>query len=493
VSGADRAPIDLSVVIPAYDAAEFIEKRLGALCDFLAASELRYEVIAVDDGSRDDTPERIHALGRAHVRLLRRPQNGGKFAAIASGMAECRGACCLFTDADVPYSLSAIPEMVHLVRERGFHLVIGDRTLPESSYGEHLGPVRALATRLFTAFVRLFVTGGLPDTQCGIKAFRGDVARSLFPLLRERGFAGDVELLYVALKYNLTIRRLPARLVFQGRSSVRPMRDGLAMLRAVLAIPGRYRAGAYASSALESLGRADHTRGDYQYRARREGNPVQRFWHAKKRPLVNAQLAPGPDDRVLDVGAGSSEISLEFSGRSALACAVDASVAPLRFMRELTGEDGRTHFIAADIHALPFHEASFDKISVLEVIEHLPSDGVSRYLNELRRLLAPGGRLFLTTPNYRSVWPVLEFLIDHLGGAAEMGGKQHITRFHARSLQAALEANGFHVLRRGSVYHLSPFLSLVAPALAERVFEWESRRGGNLGPILYAVAEAVEG
>jgi glycosyltransferase involved in cell wall biosynthesis len=248
------------VVIPAYEAAEFIEARLGALCDFLEGSALRYEVIAVDDGSRDDTAERIRALDRAHLRVLRRSRNRGKYAAIAAGMAESRGACCLFTDADVPYDLSAVPQMVHLVRARGFHLVIGDRTLPGSSYGEHLGPVRALATRVFTAFVRLFVTGGVPDTQCGIKAFRRDVAQSLFPLLRERGFAGDVELLYIALKHNLSIRRLPARLVYQGRSSVRALRDGLAMLRALMAIPRRYRTGAYASPELEALGREDYDR-----------------------------------------------------------------------------------------------------------------------------------------------------------------------------------------------------------------------------------------
>ena len=114
----------------------------------------------------------------------------------------------------------------------------------------------------------------------------------------------------------------------------------------------------------------------------------------------------------------------------------------------------------------------------IEVVEHLPADGIPRYLAELRRLLAPGGRLLLTTPNYRSYWPVLEYLIDHLGGAAQMGGAQHITRFHPRSLRAALEDNGFRVLRSGSLYHLSPFVSALAPRFAERLFAWETRRKG---------------
>jgi dolichyl-phosphate beta-glucosyltransferase len=253
----DTAP-QLSVVVPVYDAAAFVEERLRVLHRFLVDSALDFELIAVDDGSADDSAKRIEALGLPGVQLLRRPRNEGKFAAIADGMRQSRGRCCLFTDADVPYDLAIVPRMVELVAERGFHLVIGDRTLPGSTFSERLPPVRALATRIFTLFVRLFVTGGVPDTQCGIKAFRGDVARALFPLLRERGFAGDVELLYVALKHNLSIRRLPTRLVYQGRSSVRPVADGLSMMRAVLSLPGRHRTGAYASDLLTRLGREDH-------------------------------------------------------------------------------------------------------------------------------------------------------------------------------------------------------------------------------------------
>ena len=257
MSSAEGFVPDVSIVLPVFNGAGFVEERVGALCDFLESTDLSYEVVAVDDGSSDDSAERIQRLDRSHTRVLRRPRNEGKYAAIAAGMAECHGRCCLFTDADVPYDLSVVPRMVQLVVGRGFHLVIGDRTLPESSYTEHLGPMRWLTTRIFTVFVRLFVTGGVPDTQCGLKAFRADVAHGLFPLLRERGFAGDVELIYIALKYNLAIRRLPARLVFQGRSSVRPVRDGLSMLRAILMLRQRWRAGAYASTALQALGRDD--------------------------------------------------------------------------------------------------------------------------------------------------------------------------------------------------------------------------------------------
>jgi dolichyl-phosphate beta-glucosyltransferase len=246
---------DLSVVIPVYDSAAFIEERLGALCDALEAQDASYEVIVVDDGSADDSAERVRRAAQPHVRLLSLPSNQGKFAALVAGMAECRGRCHLFTDADVPYEPSLLATMANRVLEGGVHMVIGDRNLPDSVYSEELNPVRAAATRLFTLLVRLFVTRGLPDTQCGMKAFRADVARSLFPLLRERGFAGDVELVFLAVQYGLAIERMPVRLVFQGQSSVHPMRDGISMLRAILAVRRRFRRGGYASPELAALGR----------------------------------------------------------------------------------------------------------------------------------------------------------------------------------------------------------------------------------------------
>jgi hypothetical protein len=159
----------------------------------------------------------------------------------------------MFTDADVPYDRYAMPYMTRLVVERGFDIVLGDRTLVDSSYAETSGRLRTWTGQAFRTFIRVLVTGGIYDTQCGLKAFDGDVARALFPLLRESGFSGDVELVYVALRYNLAIRRVPVHLVHQGPSSVRVLRHGLSMLRASLRLRGRYRAGTYESDELRAL------------------------------------------------------------------------------------------------------------------------------------------------------------------------------------------------------------------------------------------------
>jgi dolichyl-phosphate beta-glucosyltransferase len=243
----------VSVVIPAYNAGGFVGSRLPVLLEFLEARQLDHEVVVVDDGSTDDTQAAVRSAASKAVRVVGLPQNRGKFGALAAGMADTRGQVCVFMDADIPYDLRVVPHMLQAILEGGFHIVVGDRTLDGSTYAESLPPLRQAATRLFTTFVRLLVTSGLHDTQCGIKAFRGDVARVLFPLLRDPGFSGDVEALYIALKYNLAIRRVPVRLVYQGSTSVRPMRHGLDMGRHILAVRTNYAQGKYASPELAAI------------------------------------------------------------------------------------------------------------------------------------------------------------------------------------------------------------------------------------------------
>jgi dolichyl-phosphate beta-glucosyltransferase len=250
--------MDLSVVIPVYNGASFIAERLRLLSDFLEKTGLDYELIAADDGSLDDSPKILAGLGLPRFRALVDLGHHGKFGALKRGMAVTRGRCALFTDADVPYELPAIPYFARTVLDQGFHLVVGDRTLEGSSYADQMPFVRRVATHGFTFLLRVLFTGGLHDTQCGLKAFRGDVARALFPLLTEEGFAGDVEALYIALKYNLSIRRAPVRLRYQGPSTVSALKHGLGMLAAVGRVKRRYEHGAYASAALTDLARQDY-------------------------------------------------------------------------------------------------------------------------------------------------------------------------------------------------------------------------------------------
>jgi len=246
-------PPDLSLVLPVFNAAAFVERSLAEAAEFLGRGALSWEIVAVDDGSTDGTAERLAGRPAGNLTIVSLPQNLGKFGALKAGMAAATGRCRIFTDADLPYDLEALPYVVSLVNERGFHVVVGDRSLTDSIYGERLTRSRAAASRAFSLLVRLVVTGGLFDTQCGLKGFRGDVAAALFPLLTVDGFAGDVEVLYVALKYNLAIRRIPVRLGRQEASTIRFGAHAPAMLLDALRLRGKWDRGLYASGALRAI------------------------------------------------------------------------------------------------------------------------------------------------------------------------------------------------------------------------------------------------
>jgi dolichyl-phosphate beta-glucosyltransferase len=168
-------------------------------------------------------------------------------------MLACRGRVRIFTDVDLPFDLEPIVAAVRFINERGFHLAVGDRTLPESSYALDVGWRRRIASGLFSKLVGIFVTGGFFDTQCGFKAFRGDVAQALFSISRIDRFAFDVELLYLALVYRTDIKRISVKLRNNETSTMRLLRDSARMLIDVARIRAFAFRGAYRCPALAKI------------------------------------------------------------------------------------------------------------------------------------------------------------------------------------------------------------------------------------------------
>ena len=245
--------IELSVVLPIFNAENHLEGSLKELDDFLKRYYEHFEIIAVDDGSTDTTPSLLSSRDMKELRYIRLDRNRGKGFAVAQGMKAANGACRIFTDVDLPYDLRSIPFSVNLINDHGYHLVVGDRTLPGSDYFAHIGKYRTFASRLFAAIVRLGIAGDMFDTQCGFKAFRGDIAAELFGMVTLRGFSFDAEVLYIALKYNMAIRRIPVRFRPSSSTTVRPFFDGIKMLISILRPPRNWRLGMYKNEELERI------------------------------------------------------------------------------------------------------------------------------------------------------------------------------------------------------------------------------------------------
>jgi dolichyl-phosphate beta-glucosyltransferase len=221
-------PIYLSVVVPSYNSARILERNLPILLAYLKQQDYSWEVIVIEDGSNDlgETENVCRKLG---CRFLNTEKNMGKGAAIRTGMKKALGSFRIFTDADIPYKPDTIGIMLRYLDLKEFQIVIGDRTLEGSSYQCENSGLRKLPSVIFTQIVGIFFTPNLFDTQCGLKGFRGDIADFLFSHARLNGFAFDVELLYIALKYNFEIRRIPVRLNNHEKSTVRIIRHSVTM------------------------------------------------------------------------------------------------------------------------------------------------------------------------------------------------------------------------------------------------------------------------
>ena len=222
---------DLSVIIPAYNEEALISSTLDCLNTYLAARSERYEIIVVDDGSQDATPEAVQAWQQntaAQVHLLVNDQNMGKGFSIRRAVMESQGRYIIFVDADLPYELQAIEDFLKALRG-GCDLAIGSRVLP-GSHVKGVPVLRYIAGQVFSWMVQAVLFSGLPDTQCGFKSFRADAAREIFRRVTIDGFGFDVEMLFIARKHKFRVKPVAVRMLeHRQRSRVRLIVDSARM------------------------------------------------------------------------------------------------------------------------------------------------------------------------------------------------------------------------------------------------------------------------
>ena len=235
--------------------------------------------------------------------------------------------------------------------------------------------------------------------------------------------------------------------------------------------------------------------GDYQYRAMQSGHPMQRFWHRGKLIMIDQLIRPHlrVGARLLEIGCGAGNLLLQATVPGSYPVALDLSMQALTFVRSRLEETQSTPTAPSGFtctraigESLPFREDSFDCVLLSEVIEHLEAPQTS--IREAMRVLCPGGRLLITTPNYRSFWPLMEWAVDRMNMAPKMAGEQHISRFHPSSLKKMLLELGLRMEYAGSIYSLSPFLSLMSSERATHQLQHELRERSPWGMILVAVA-----
>jgi dolichyl-phosphate beta-glucosyltransferase len=251
----DRPPLEgairFSVVLPAFQEgpriADAVRSVRAALEPALGAERL--EIVVVDDGSTDGTADEARAAG-AH-QVVRHATNRGKGAAVRTGVLAAQGDVVAFTDADLAYSPDQLLVLLHTV-EQGVDVVVGSRRHTDATTLVRARRVREIGGRIINLLTFAVLLGQYRDTQCGIKAFRTDIARVLFGHAQLDGFAFDVELFHLIERYRLSLAEVPVTVVNSSRSSVRTVRDGLALVRDLFRIGALARTGTYRLSDAEA-------------------------------------------------------------------------------------------------------------------------------------------------------------------------------------------------------------------------------------------------
>lgn len=236
----------LSVVIPAYNEAARLPTTVQKVMSYLEGQDYTYEVLVVDDGSEDNTADIVAEASSEHQHLsvIRNPHRGKGFA-VRTGVLAANGRYILYSDADLSAPIEEVEKLLPHLKGK-YHIAMGSREGKGAKrYDEP--QYRHLMGRIFNTFVRLVALPQFNDTQCGFKAFRREVAHSLFRSLHLYGEKSgdvkgamvtgfDVEVLYLALKRGYRIKEVPIKWYYSKGANVNPIKDSYRMLKDILKV-----------------------------------------------------------------------------------------------------------------------------------------------------------------------------------------------------------------------------------------------------------------
>ena len=374
---------DLTVVIPALNQAGQLDELLPVLQRELRSLEISYEVL--------------------------QPSGPGYGAALRTGFDQALGEYVLTLDADGSHDPSFLRAI--WTARAGVDAVIASRYVEAGS--AEMPRIRRALSRTLTAVLRRGLSLPYSDLSSGYRLYRRAALESI--PLQAAGFDILQEILIRMLAAGYAIREVPLHYRSLGTSRAWLARFALSHLKTFAAM----------WKLRNSIASAD-----YDARAYESIVPLQRYWQRRRYRVITTMVAGA--SRVLDVGCGSSRII-----GSARMVGLDIVLAKLRYARRYDNP-----LVHGSIFELPFKDRAFDCVICSEVIEHVPAD--ERVFSELERVLEPGGRLVLGTPDYdRWRWRALEALYGRLapGGYAD----EHITHYSRSNLSAYLLARGFTI------------------------------------------------
>jgi dolichyl-phosphate beta-glucosyltransferase len=221
----DQKPY-LSVVIPAYNeggrkGAE-LKKNFEEIAKYLGEKQISYEVIAVNDGSRDNTAEFLKGLSNivSKLEVIDRKENKGKWYSVREGFMKAQGEYRLLTDADGATSITNLDGFWEYMK-KGDDIIIGSRDLSESKIEKHQPKWKELLGDAGNLLIQVMLgLRGIKDTQCGFKVLSEKAVNDIVTRMQVDRWGGDFEMLALARKMGYKFQEVPVVWLDAGQSLV---------------------------------------------------------------------------------------------------------------------------------------------------------------------------------------------------------------------------------------------------------------------------------
>lgn len=230
----------ISLCIPMYNEENIIEDTLNKVSSYMKNTFIDdYEIIFIADGCKDNCAEKVKNYNDGHITLISYEQNMGKGYAVRQGVLSSKGDIVMFTDCDLAYGCNVIKRFYDEMTEKGADVAVGSRNLDKSGY-EGYSFMRRLVSKAYIVF--LSVIGGLKlsDSQCGCKAFSGEMGKKVFSHCEINRFAFDFEAILIATKAKAEIIEIPVKIIHNNeKTSMHMIKDSLKMVRDILKMKKR--------------------------------------------------------------------------------------------------------------------------------------------------------------------------------------------------------------------------------------------------------------
>lgn len=232
---------DLSIVIPCYNEGKKLRNNLYKLIKFLNNKNFTYEIIVVNDGSKDNTkkelssfkPSKLNPKNLKKYSVISYNKNKGKGYAIKKGIFNSKGTYVLFMDSD--FSTSIIEILKFWKRRNEADILIGDRNQKDSKI-ENKSFLRKIFSSIFNIITKFIIPINYNDTQCGFKFFKTDIAKKIIEKQTINRFAFDIEYLYIAELNNYSIKEIPVKWKDDKDSQVKLLSASINMFKDLLKI-----------------------------------------------------------------------------------------------------------------------------------------------------------------------------------------------------------------------------------------------------------------